>query len=244
LTKKIVVTRLPVGHTHEDIDSKFAFIWRRVRDAFVLTPDAYKEAIESSLSNDRVKCEAVDIFVVPNYCQYISKYMIQDFGRYAKVSSTGNDWTQLQWIFESVPVDEHFPCGVRTTYRKFSADNVILIQEKTAGNPADGLTISDCEVRTYPEADAGHPAGFSMLTSLPTVDDTFVPDAFMSGSRKVLDNVVKKVKTFFRNSPDVVEAWEEFAANAPEDDNAQAYCEQHPLDIPLKVGGKRCFIFS
>lgn len=42
LVKKLIISRLPVGHTHEDIDSKFAFIWKRVRDAFVLTPLAYK----------------------------------------------------------------------------------------------------------------------------------------------------------------------------------------------------------
>ncbi len=45
LTKHIVLTRLMVGHTHEDIDSKFAKIWGKIRRAYVLTHSAWKLAI-------------------------------------------------------------------------------------------------------------------------------------------------------------------------------------------------------
>ncbi len=38
VTKKIVITRLPVGHTHEDIDSKFAKIWVGLRNKSVVSP--------------------------------------------------------------------------------------------------------------------------------------------------------------------------------------------------------------
>lgn len=34
---------------------KFAFIWKRVRNSFVLTPSAYKHAIEVCLSSSRIK---------------------------------------------------------------------------------------------------------------------------------------------------------------------------------------------
>jgi hypothetical protein len=47
--------------------------------------------------------------------------------------------------------------------------------------------------------------------------------------------VVSKCKSQFRNSPDIVQQWEAFSLIAPADDNAQAYCDLNPLDIPLKV---------
>lgn len=91
IVKKLVITRLPVGHTHEDIDSKFAFIWKRVRNNFVLTPSAYKRAVEQSLSTERIKCEMVDIFSVPNYDKYIHRCVtfINVF-KYISYSKLGN----------------------------------------------------------------------------------------------------------------------------------------------------------
>ena len=50
LAKQIVLSRLPVGHTHEDIDSKFALIWKRVRNQFVLTPLKYAELIKEAMT--------------------------------------------------------------------------------------------------------------------------------------------------------------------------------------------------
>lgn len=41
ICQKLVITRLVVGHTHEDIDGKFALIWKRVRDSHVLSPQQY-----------------------------------------------------------------------------------------------------------------------------------------------------------------------------------------------------------
>lgn len=38
LTKKIVLSRLPVGHTHEDIDGKFGILWRGFRLNHIITP--------------------------------------------------------------------------------------------------------------------------------------------------------------------------------------------------------------
>lgn len=38
LCKKVVLTRLPVGHTHENIDGKFALIWVEARNETILTP--------------------------------------------------------------------------------------------------------------------------------------------------------------------------------------------------------------
>ena len=42
--------------------------------------------------------------------------------RYAK-----GHWTQLQFIFESVDVSEHFSFGIKLTYRGYSQSKVIEI---------------------------------------------------------------------------------------------------------------------
>ena len=62
---KIVITRLPVGHTHEDIDSKFAKIWMKLRTNHISTMNNYKELIESSISTNTEPCEVVDLFLRP-----------------------------------------------------------------------------------------------------------------------------------------------------------------------------------
>lgn len=208
----------------------------------MLTPFAYKNAIEESLSSAKLKCEVVDIFAVPNYEKYIRPYIVPDFGRYAKIGRNGNDWTQLQFIFEHVPVSNFFPCGVKTTYRKFSADEVVLVQEISAGKPEDGFVVRDVEVRTYPPSRDGHPEGFSMLTELPPIDRLMEPDAFVLGSRALLDACVAKIKVHCRNQPAIVSEWENFAAAAPNGDCVQTYCLSNPLDIPLKVNSLRYLI--
>ena len=67
LFKKIVIARLLVGHTHEDIDAKFAKIWRMIRSAHVLTAQQYDLLIKKALGNQRLFCEVFDIFVIPDY---------------------------------------------------------------------------------------------------------------------------------------------------------------------------------
>ena len=41
MAKKIVITRLPVGHTHEDIDAFFGTIWGAFRDKSLLSEQVY-----------------------------------------------------------------------------------------------------------------------------------------------------------------------------------------------------------
>lgn len=94
LAKRVVITRLPVGHTHEDIDSKFAVIWKRIRNKFVLTPVQYAREIEAALTTDSTPCHVHDIFIVPDYASYILPYLDPNLGRYAK-RHQDNDWTQL-----------------------------------------------------------------------------------------------------------------------------------------------------
>ena len=67
-----VLTRLPVGHTHEDIDAKFAKIWVAVRGEFCATMEAYRNVIETALMSKQTPVKVVDILVVPDYFAYLS----------------------------------------------------------------------------------------------------------------------------------------------------------------------------
>ena len=74
LTKKIVLTRLLVGHTHEDIDSKFGVLWRYLYKKPVHTPQEYKFHIEHALSLPHMDCKAKDILAIPDYKSLMDKH--------------------------------------------------------------------------------------------------------------------------------------------------------------------------
>jgi hypothetical protein len=82
---KIILTRLPVGHTHEDIDAVFALIWLRLRNEFCLTPQQYKTLIEQAVSKKTSFQEVKDIFAIPNYKAWFKPFIDSKFGRFAKV---------------------------------------------------------------------------------------------------------------------------------------------------------------
>jgi hypothetical protein len=122
LTKNITLSRLITGHTHEDIDAKFAKIWQKIKRGYIMTPDQWEEAITDILGKPNLPCNVHSIFAVPNYTQFLKPHIAQ-LSRYAK-----GKWTQLVFNFNATPVSEHFPCGVKTTYRAYSQDEVVLIE--------------------------------------------------------------------------------------------------------------------
>jgi hypothetical protein len=67
----IYYTRLPVGHTHEDIDACFGVIWGVFKDNPCITPSQYKERIMSEGSEgSTLKVDVKDIFVIPEYSAF------------------------------------------------------------------------------------------------------------------------------------------------------------------------------
>ena len=244
--KEMFITRLPVGHTHEDIDAKFAKIWKRVRCDHIATVDQYATCIKQALQpseSDSLPCEVVDTFVVPDYTSYIIPFLDNKFARYAK-----DKWTQLQWRFQSVDKSEDFPLGVKTTYRAYCRNEVLLV------NPDDskefGFNVQNARVNWFPAATDNQPEGLYLLQSIPT--GVILPEPFIDGSRKVIDDVVKKVISTFlpkenihavntdesKNNKNychkVVTQWMHFSDNiAPQSDCVNEYCTLKPLRIPL-----------
>jgi hypothetical protein len=150
---KIVITRLMVGHTHEDIDARFALVWKRVRSAFVLSMTQYKAAIEKALDREMLPCDVPDVMTVPDYAAFINPHMDTKFGRYAKRSGE-KDWTVLQFTMEKVTDEkemEYFPLGVKTTWRPYSSEHhtrLVLDPEAPCG-----ITFDRLEVESFPPAD-------------------------------------------------------------------------------------------
>lgn len=113
---------------------------------FMLTEDKYAEHIEDLFLAD--KCKVVDFYVVPDYAEFLGKLLDPKFGRYCK-----QDYTQHQFIFESVAVSPEFPLGCRTTYRAYSADAVVEIkqEENEFYHTVNMVAYQAKPIRTYPE---------------------------------------------------------------------------------------------
>ena len=74
--KKLVLTRLLVGHTHCDMNAIFGVIRKKVRDLTILTPQQYEEIILENFTAGKVPVLMEDIFVVPDYKAYLEPYTL------------------------------------------------------------------------------------------------------------------------------------------------------------------------
>jgi len=167
LVIKIVLTRLMVGHTHEDIDGKFGTVWTYTREKSILTPDAYKRALYKCLkkkdSNDYV-C-VVDLIAIPDYKSFFEPCIDPKFERYCK-----EDQTQRQFIFEACDISDNFPLGVRTMYRAYAANNVIEIIDDP--NEDVKLRAVCVEVSSFPTAESSGSIvdGMYILQKIPAAE--------------------------------------------------------------------------
>lgn len=50
--ERIEVCRLPVGHTHEDIDALFGVLWRAMQNKTLMTPQAWASAAKACFEQD------------------------------------------------------------------------------------------------------------------------------------------------------------------------------------------------
>ena len=102
MVKSITFTRLPTGHTHEDIDACFAHIWRGMRQRVVHTVDEYIEGIKK-IFNGTLKTSVTDLYVVPDFTVFFEKHIDKNLSNYAKEEDT-----QHQFKFEAVDCSADF----------------------------------------------------------------------------------------------------------------------------------------
>ncbi len=84
VTRKIIVTRLMVGHTHEDIDSIFGLIWEKMKVNKSMTPGIYAQLLAAACKNKEKIVEVHDIWAVPDYGKFFKDCISPDLGHYAK----------------------------------------------------------------------------------------------------------------------------------------------------------------
>ena len=81
IVKKIVLTRLPTGHSHEDIDAVFANIWTYIRSQSILSPQQYKLFILQALKKRDISIHVDDVFAIPDYTAYLEPYVDPELSR-------------------------------------------------------------------------------------------------------------------------------------------------------------------
>ncbi len=230
LTKHVVLSRLMPGHTHEDIDSKFAIVWMRIRNNFFHTHKQWTDAITDALMNETnptlMPVECIDILCVPDYEAYFHSHL-HSVQRFAK-----GEWTQLQWFFDFVESNERYPNNVKVTYRKYAADNAVEIV-RNPQHPT-GLGCRSVSVVTYPlENDEPLYILKTMPSGLP------IPQRFIENSRIEIEKTLRSIYRYFDGYIETAaEAWRKWEAEVcPSSDCVEEYVAKHPAmyHIPLKL---------
>jgi hypothetical protein len=233
LCKRVVITRLPVGHTHEDIDSLFAKIWMKLRLQHVMTPQQFELMVRSALYKKGCPVVVKDIFAVPDFQSFVGDACCdQLFGRWKQMQ-----WTQLQFTVEEAPegTESEFPLGVRTTYRSYCADSVIELEPDPDPDALVPFIPVQVEVLTHPLPSLQRRSGgLYLLKRVPT--DPIIAGEFIKGSSAHLKKVLAKVKSSFAFShPRYLEEWLTWAETAPTSDSVKEYLAQEgrSLHVPL-----------
>ena len=173
------MTRLPVGHTHEDIDALFGNIWTGVRKAVMISPQSYKRTVHLAFSSKSEKVEFVDLFCLPDYQKWIQPYQ----GKLERYCTS--KWTQLQWTFQAVDVSGGYPSGVKVNYRRLACANGDIKVVVKDPNHCYGFSFYEERTHVHPLPQfLGDYDGMYLLQRLPQGPTEFLPQPFNKGSRK------------------------------------------------------------
>jgi hypothetical protein len=248
MCKKVIITRLPVGHTHEDIDAVFGnlanWFWKDAGQ--VLTPQEYKTKVEAKFgvdSNSPLKISVEDIFIIPNYKEFFSRTQDKKWEHMCKM-----EYTQLQWRFKAVQVDEYFPYGVQTTFRRYSSEYSVIIEKKIKFNcssPLGRLTgLEPTEVRSYwypsKHTIPGRPVeGFYVLHGLPGLDIytyDITPFPLAEGCIEEMNVLKRNINRGFQVGSGTRELWNEwFDKYIPTENDTLLYSTQVDYHSPLRI---------
>jgi hypothetical protein len=131
IVQTIYFTRLPTGHTHEDIDAVFGVLWKANRLNSCETLDKYVHLAQrafnsgtfqksTSESTPSTNVQVRDVYIIPDYDSFISPSIDKDLSNMHKSLTT-----QHQWRFQSVAKDVFFPFGCKTEFRAYSSEKVV-----------------------------------------------------------------------------------------------------------------------
>ena len=70
IVRIINLTRLPVGHTHDDIDACFGHLWKILRKRIISSVQSYKEQVELKFKKHKLRVYVKHVYVIPDYKVY------------------------------------------------------------------------------------------------------------------------------------------------------------------------------
>jgi hypothetical protein len=229
------LTRLPVGHTHEDIDARFGVLWRAIRDKTVITPQEYEQIMRKAFDTEVMKFYLEDIYAIPDYKEFFRPFLDSTLSGYTKLSQT-----QLCFRFERFEGDRiNFPLCVRTMYRSYCTDKVYeIIEERNNPLIPIGFVASEVHSKWGPLATDSindtNVDGIYVLKALPY--GLFQPAKFEDDFLKGFKSTLEKARTMFRQFSETVQEWEQFAALYPNVETSQEYVLQPRAryELPMK----------
>lgn len=250
MCRLIYYTRLPTGHTHEDIDACFALIWICFRNRPCETLQGYKKIIEEKLAESVLHAKVVDVYVIPNWHSFFDNCID------TKLSKLHHDiQTQHQWRFQAVE-SVNFPLGCKTTYKAYSSDRVVELIKKpkqqciTEIGQRTGLEATTLFCPWYPAAYGINSdprrqgiEGFYLLRRMPHVAaGTLPPCPFPSTALDAISATLKEIREKYSiiDHADIRNSWDAWAAAwAPTSNCSVEYVarikrQQLPYHIPLK----------
>jgi hypothetical protein len=74
-TKTILYSRLPTGHTHEDVDRTFSVLWNFFRGRIVHTPQEYRRMMYEAYNSLSYRVQVDDIYSVPDYMSWLEPHI-------------------------------------------------------------------------------------------------------------------------------------------------------------------------
>ena len=242
IVKDIWITRLPVGHTHSDIDACFGHIWKWMRGRPIETLDDYFHGIRKAFENTSLNPTVKFIYVIPNYQEFLDSHIDKCFGHYTKTESTQHCW-RIQAVESSVM----FPLGIKTLCRKYSSDRVVELVKKDPSKchssigRSIGLEPITAFSKWFPDKHNDLPGrngieGFYILKSIPSCDRfPIAPFQFEPNGIKAIQKCYLRAKQRWTNLDDPIRQWwDQWITNhAPFCGTAEEYLQTRLLHFPL-----------
>ena len=124
---EIQFTRVPVGHTHEDIDAVFGTIGTCCREKISRTLKEFDNNVISACkeNGNLIVDEIHDVMVVPNYRKIFDDL---ESNRQLNIPSLLHHLldTKHTWKFLAIdPHPGHFPLGVKVVYKAYCCNKVV-----------------------------------------------------------------------------------------------------------------------
>lgn len=250
IAREIIFTRLPTGHTHDDVDACFAVVWKCwLRFRNIDTFKQFKQGIEDAFFNeDGTKCIVHDwTLVIPDYIKFYTPVLDKNLS-----SLHSGIATMHQWKFEAVEPSTWFPLGAKTLYRAYSSSQVVVFEKKhpeeclSPIGLATGLEPITLFLTWRPDIkdDPNRPGieGFYLLRGMPhEATGSITPADFPDKCHDSIASCLNQINKHYCTDRDILKTWSDWAAiYAPTNSDAVDYVrtlnlKRKPYYIPLRA---------